>query len=189
MKKGITLSKENAIAIIRWYESKSENWGSWGNYPTLPVGASYLQYEDCECIIKLDCRVSLADGENENFKYITSGSGRNTPGVKEADDYISFYSLKNWCLPEEAKAAEELRRAAHLSAYNEAKSNFEKLPTNMQSDLLAITITACGSNNSRKKAIAAYAFENKEIIQPIMGELKDVRKIVDCLQNNHTYYM
>jgi len=59
------LSKEQGIAIIRWYDSKSENWGSWGNYPVLGLGASYLQYDTNPCQINLDIPVMI-NGEKYN---------------------------------------------------------------------------------------------------------------------------
>lgn len=187
MTKAITLSKEQAIAIVRWNEAKSENWGCWGNYPSLPVGASYLQYDNTKCVIKLSGRLTLNDGENENFKYITSGGG-NTPGVKNGEDYISFYSLKSWCLPEEVKSESDAYYARGNAAYNTALANFNLLPENIKADLLAITIEICGSNNRRKKTLNGYAYVNKEAIIPVMGELKNVIKIVDCIQFNHKYF-
>ena len=180
------LSKEQAIGIINWYDSKNPNWGSWGNYPTLPVGASYLQYDIVDCVIKLKEPLSLNDGENECFKFITSGH-YNTPGVKKGSDYITFYDLKAWAMPEVVKAEYELQSLKRKAAYTQAITNFKSLPVQIQTELLAMTREAFGSNNIRKSAIYIYCHKNRDVIEPIMTT-KDVRQIVDCIQNNNKYF-
>lgn len=52
----IELTDQNIKDLTNWcHENWRKNWGSWNDdYPDLPVGASYLQYEDIEVKINLD---------------------------------------------------------------------------------------------------------------------------------------
>lgn len=50
--------------IIDWMNEEGiHNWGSWGHYPALPIGASYHSFDTCQVRIKLDEVIELPNGE------------------------------------------------------------------------------------------------------------------------------
>jgi hypothetical protein len=68
------------------------------------VGASYLQYEDVQCVVKLDNKVSIIeDGEEVTFNYISSS--RRAPGRGE---HITFSRLADYCKSEQEKKADRI---------------------------------------------------------------------------------
>lgn len=177
------LTKEQGIALIRWYESFGQNnWGGWHNYPSLPVGASYLQYDDNKCQVNLSETIIIDD---EKINCISAS--RRSIGNKWYK-VMTFSGLKSWCLPEEVKEQEAAAKAERVSALSAAKENFAKLPENIQSELMALTVETCGSNNRRKKMQNAYIVEHAEAVKPFFPEFKHLRYLMDCLQYNHDYY-
>lgn len=175
------LTKEHGIAIIRWYDLNGRNnWGGWHSYPSIGVGASYLQYDTNMCQINLDSPVEI-DGEVYNC--ITSGRAVG----KRWDKPISFSEIRKWCLPEEQKAIEDIRSAEMASSYNNAMAAFRSLPETIQAELLALTSDNCGSNNKRKSAIYTCVHKHAEVVLPVINS-KDVRKILDCIHFDHKYF-
>ena len=174
------LTKDQAISLVRWYESTGQsNWGGWSNYPTLPVGATYLQYDDNQCQVNLSETIMIDDEEVNCISHSRISVG------KKCDKVMTFYTLKSWCLNEELHAEEAAKRAESNKALNEAKANFAKLPEAMQAELLSYTVAACGSNNKRKFTISKYVGENLETISQFFTKPQHVIKVVDCLQYNH----
>lgn len=96
------LTKEQAKSIVNWFnENGDNNWGTWCNYPKLPTGASYLQYDDVKCVIKLDEVVGIEDdGELVKFNYISSSRKHNTAKAKGV---MSFFTLEEFSKTEEEK--------------------------------------------------------------------------------------
>lgn len=179
MKKQLT--KESAIAIIRWYDLNGQNnWGGWSNYQTIGVGASYLQYDTNQCQINLD---NLVEIDGEMYNCITSGR----PVGAKWHNAISFSELRKWCLPDEQKAREEARTAAMTAGYDNALASFNSLPEAIRSELLTLTLDHCGSNNKRKSAIYSCINANAATILPIIDG-KNVRQILDCIHFNHKYF-
>jgi hypothetical protein len=82
------LNRNEAIAILVWFAKfGNTNWGTWGKYPKLPVGASYLSYDTNPCQINLSSPVTI-DGENYNC--ITKGR----PVGAKWSNAISFFDLQ-----------------------------------------------------------------------------------------------
>lgn len=143
MKNSITLTKEQGIAIINWYETVGQsNWGVWGNYPSLPVGASYLSYDTVACQINLDQKIEI-DGD----KYNCITTGRFSVG-KKLDKNISFEALKEWAVDgylAAKKANENQQNISVVEKYdaltNELKDLYKSMPFNEF------------SNNKRKSII------------------------------------
>lgn len=71
--------------ILNWYALEGQgNWGTWGKYPSLPVGASYHSFDTCHLRLTFDKLVSF--GGNE-FNCVTNG--RKVPGNGLASITIS----------------------------------------------------------------------------------------------------
>lgn len=65
------LNRNQVLALLVWKATiGTGNWGGWGKYPSLPVGASYRQYATNQCQINLDKAV-MVDGKGYNC--ITNG--------------------------------------------------------------------------------------------------------------------
>lgn len=96
-----TLSKEAAKNILDWYNTTGKsNWGTWGNYPKLNVGASYHSFDVCHCRILLDETVQLDDEDKTTFNCISDG--RRVPGAK-VKNYIDFSDLADYLKTPEEK--------------------------------------------------------------------------------------
>lgn len=136
-----TLTKENAQALITWFENEGQsNWGTWGNYPTLPVGATYLQYDTNACQINFDQTVEINGGAINCISV-----SRHTVG-KKWDKSTSFEALKEWAIEGYAEAKRGAR--SNVDVVNAAK--FDALP----SELKVLWIECVGkSNNQRKLAL------------------------------------
>lgn len=85
-----TLTKQNAVDILVWYFTEGQgNWGGWGKYPSLPVGASYQQYESNPVQINFTEIVSIGEA---NFNCI---SKKRSVGQKYSS-YITFSFLQEY---------------------------------------------------------------------------------------------
>lgn len=83
----LELTLENVTDILNWYALEgSVNWGTWGNYPNLPVSASYHSFDTCHLRIKLEKMVSF---KGHVFNCIADG--RRVPGSNLKT--ISIYAL------------------------------------------------------------------------------------------------
>lgn len=84
----IPLNRQHALALLVWRATEgSRNWGGWGEYPDLPVDASYLSYDTNPCQINLAKPVTV---EGRDYNCITSGR----PVGKKWSRPISFERLK-----------------------------------------------------------------------------------------------
>ena len=98
-----TLSKEQARSLFNWIEQNQlSNWGVWGNYPDLPVSASYNQYDNAQLVIKLH-QPLLIDGEKAN--YIIGENSRHAPGKGHM---VHYNKLKLIFQTEDEKLADKV---------------------------------------------------------------------------------
>lgn len=174
-----SLSKELATEIINWYnQNGNTNWGDWSNYPKLPVGAKYLQYDDNPCVIKLDQPLSIAGTEFLGFKYIATNW--RCPGAKNAEDVITFDVLEAWCMPEAVAARYDQRTQKMKVLRDEAVAKFNTLPESLRNNLIALTIEHCGSGRKRKAAIAEMIHGNSDVIAPVISA-RHARQVLDYI--------
>jgi hypothetical protein len=86
----VKLSLENAKDILNWYAIEGQsNWGVWGNYPSVPVGASYDSFENCRLRILFD-----NDVEFEGTVFNCIATSRFVPG-KKVNNVISPAFLRD----------------------------------------------------------------------------------------------
>ena len=84
-----TLTETQATAIINWYDTiGTRNWGTWGNYPSIGVGASYHSFENCPCRIKFDTLIEI---DGHAYQGIADVRNQLVPG---AGDYMHIETLK-----------------------------------------------------------------------------------------------
>lgn len=177
-----SLTKEAAIEVIKWYnENGTANWGSWSNYPKLPVGAEYLQYDHNACVIKLDHPLSIPGTEHLGFKYIATNW--RCQGAKKANDVITFAVLEAWCMPEAVAARNDQRNKAIKAMRDEAIAKFNMLPEALRNDLIALTVERCGSGRKRKAAINQMLDNNSELITPAIPT-RHARQVLDFIHLN-----
>lgn len=131
MKNTTELTTANVTNILNWYALEGQgNWGTWGKYPSLPVGANYHSFDTCHLCLTFDKMVTF--GGNE-FNCITDG--RNAPGKNLIT--ISISELVRICKSQGVEFANEYmtsEKANELAAarLNDAKKtviDFEKMAT------------------------------------------------------------
>ena len=148
-----TLSKSTAEAIVKWYDEIGQsNWGTWGNYPKLPVGASFHSFDTCHLRIKLDSPMKFG---NQTFKFIADS--RKVPGVGNSG-VVSIYELRNFILSDEEKREKRLEsmrnqwnRANDIKIEND---KFNALSTSDKSTIEALKseyAQILGTPNSKKR--------------------------------------
>lgn len=82
------LTQKNVEDIINWYyDTGVGNWGTWKDYPTLPVAATYHSFDTCHFRAVLSEKVSF---DGSTFNCITDS--RKVPG--EGLTPISIHALK-----------------------------------------------------------------------------------------------
>lgn len=122
MKNAIMLSRENAKSLVNWYNTEGQsNWGVWGNYPSLPVGASYNSFDTCLCRILFDKDV-FVEGSDEVFNCIATS--RKVPGSKVKNS-IGFETLLELSKSDEEKFLTTVN--GWRSDYKRAKEVFQML--------------------------------------------------------------
>jgi len=137
------LSKQNAIDLINWFETTGQkNWGVWGNYPSLPVGASYLSYDTNPCQINLSETISI-NGE----EYNCISNNRHTVG-KKWNKTISFEDLKDWAIDGYLNA----KKASQSDKYNSIVEKFDNSPSDLKELYRSMPLNLF-SNNKRKSAL------------------------------------
>jgi len=126
------LTIKNATDILNWYALEgSSNWGVWGNYPTLPVGASYHSFDNCHLRLLLSQDVEFG---GEVFNCIIAG-GR--PSGSKVREVITLTKLKAICEANGASFVNEYMTidkanelsAARLAGAKKTVANFEVMAT------------------------------------------------------------
>lgn len=106
-----TLTRESAINILVWMKSEGQNnWGGWGNYPSIPVSAQYLSYDTNHCQINLEKSVFVG---KDLINCITTGR----PVGQKWDKPISFSYLQEFFKISDSEVSTEISK----------KENAEKL--------------------------------------------------------------
>lgn len=103
--KKVELSISDVKAILNWYALEgTSNWGTWGNYPKLPIGASYNSFDTCHLRITLN---GTATFKGEEFNCISDG--RRVPGKNL--EVITINTLVALCKEEGVEFANEYMTA------------------------------------------------------------------------------
>lgn len=86
----VELTRQEVLSILVWRATDGRgNWGGWGKYPRLQVGASYLQYDTNPCQINLSKNIYVC---GDTYNCITDG----TPVGSKWIYSISFGRLQNF---------------------------------------------------------------------------------------------
>ena len=119
------LTIANVTEILNWYVLEGQsNWGTWGNYPNLPIGASYNSFDICHLRITLK---GTATFKGETFNCIADG--RKVPGSNL--EVITINTLVALCKEEGIAFSNEFMtadKAAELSnkKVEDARKTVEK---------------------------------------------------------------
>lgn len=150
-----TFTRDQVIALATWIKNyKGTNWGGWDSYPSLPIRASYLQFDVQPMQINLDEPV-IIDGQKVDCII----EGRAVVGKRKYPLYTD--DLCDIAFPDQARARllegyrSDWQRAklhcekyaAAVKAYESASDEVKKDIASMQAELAAIKGTA----NSRKR--------------------------------------
>jgi hypothetical protein len=146
-----TLSKEHAKAILNWYDSEGkQNWGTWSNYPVLPVGASYSSFDTCHLRILFDEKLQLETGEIFNC----IADSRREPG-KNVKGIVDIYDLRNYIIPpdelKKKQYTEQWKRADQIREENETFNALPKETKDLIQNLLIELDAIKGEPSSRKR--------------------------------------
>ncbi len=145
------LSIQNVKDILNWYALEgSYNWGIWGNYPTLPTGASYHSYDNCHLRLLLDQDVEFG---GEVFNCIIDGGRPSGNNVREI---TTLSALKGICESNGVAFVNEymtVDKAAELT--NSAIINARKIVTDFEK-------------------MATYEYQEVNVREQIMTELSRI---------------
>lgn len=90
MKTATPLTREQAINLLAWYQTEgASNFGTWSNYPNLPVGAQYLSYDVCRVHVQLDSPIEV---KGNTYNCIATS---RLPVGKKWDKPIGFNEIQD----------------------------------------------------------------------------------------------
>lgn len=148
------LTKEQAISLINWYLiNKNSNWGSWGDYPDLPCGANYLQYDTNPCQVNLD--ESILVGNDEINCFIHS---RHVVGHKW-NKPMTFSQLRKLFTPGIVKKEWIARNDAQTEVRQVIADYYNSLPIETRQEIEEIWHSDIGKKK-RKSMLWKYFGEN-----------------------------
>lgn len=144
------LTIANVTSILNWYALEcSENWGTWGRYPSLPVGASYDSFDTCHLRITFTSNVSF---NGESFNCIADR--RHVPGKNLKS--ISINRLAKLC------------KAAGVEFVN------EYMTADKAAELANKRLADAGKTVADFEIMATYEFQRMMVREQIMSALDSV---------------
>lgn len=169
------LSILEAQNLVDWMQKNAQNnWGGWSNYPTLPVTATYLQYDTQKCQVNFKSTILV---KNEEVNCIVWD--RHTVGAKW-DKPMMYSSLREFAYPELVKKELQAYLKEKEIAKQDAFKKIELLPLDLRLSLLDIYKLNIGGK--KRKALIHHAInENLEIINSIFGGFKGCRETLDIV--------
>lgn len=172
-------TKEHATDLLNWFEKEGQdNWGTWGNYPQLPAGASYASFDDCHCRVMLDEVLMLEDGT----KFNCIATGRRIPGKNKGA--IHFSDLKGIIKGVEMVRYEgyqhDWERAQVLKAQQiayEAQSESDKqIIFTLNAEFLALKGTANSRKRTGELTVELLKFVQPVVLQPWSSWILEAQK-------------
>jgi len=113
--KKVELTIRNVTDILNWYALEGQfNWGTWDNYPNLPIGASYKSFDTCHLRIILK---GIATFKGKTFNCIADG--HNVPGINL--EVITINTLVALCKEEGIAFATEFMTSEKAKELNDKK--------------------------------------------------------------------
>lgn len=112
------------MKLIVWFKTEGQgNWGGWGNYPDLPVSASYLQYDSNQCQVNLTPGIEIG---NELFNCISNSRpvGSKWSNRIRFNDLQELFQITNSEIETKIKEEENAKQLKYLESQLSIQTRF-----------------------------------------------------------------